>query len=277
LGDASKISLPKLEMLVGELEKFYTLGHVDIYGGELALLPTEYLQDLLGLFNAPINLVTNLSKLHDIFYDRKYSLSVSYDFTCRQGSDKVLENMVMLDRPLNVLTLCSPELLKIPVKDMVNIFNRIQTVESVEIKPYSRNQANDFTITKKEYEEFILAWINQPKEFVLTNEEIIESSLRGKRNAFSDDHLYITPDGLFAVLDFDENGLEYFKKLADVDEYKKWCEEEKTKVTSSFCGSCKFYGRCLTEHYRPIKSEDECDGGLGILQILETLPNIIKS
>jgi len=268
--------LPKLRELVAEIEETYNISHVDIYGGEVALLPDDYLSELLAVFKAPINIVTNLSQIKDVFHDRAYTLSVSYDFTCRTGSDIVLQNMVMMNRPLNILTLCSPELLKIPVKDMVNIFNNLQIVESVEIKPYSRNQANAFSVQKKEYEDFILEWVKHPKEFTFINEEIIEASLQGKRNAFSDDHLYITPDGFFAVLDFDENGLEYFKKLPGIAEYKKWCAEEKSRVASSFCGSCKFYGSCLTEHYRPVRSGDDCDGGLGILQVFETFPKVIE-
>jgi organic radical activating enzyme len=269
LADDAHASIASIEKRLQEVSQKYIIKQVDIYGGEIALLPEKYLSELLSKISAPVNFVTNLSKVIDIFYDTKYSLSVSYDFKCRQSSDLVLNNMLMIPRDIHVLILASPQLLNESVEKMVRTLNMLQMVKSVEIKPYSRNQANDHKVFKDQYEAFILEWLKYEKRFEFINLSLIQDALDGTRNAYSSDHLYITPSGKYAVLEFDSEEREYFLELESLDDYQKWVSAEKIKVARSFCNSCKYVGRCLTEHYRTVTKEEECDGGLGILTAME--------
>ena len=95
--------------------------------------------------------------------------------------------------------------------------------KSVEVKPYSKNQANQHTVTDAQFEDYILGLCEQYpafmtrydnqnliNDFTFTNELNILDSLDKSYNAYSDDHLYITPAGELAVLDFDKNNNEYF-------------------------------------------------------------------
>jgi hypothetical protein len=161
------------------------------------------------------------------------------------------------------LILASPDLIVKGVDAMIAQLNLLTNLSSVEIKPYSTNQANDFKVTHKEFEIFIQNWITSPvkKKFQFVNEDNIKRSLAGEKNAFSNDHVYITPHGQFAVLEFDINDREYFKSLDSIEEYISWAANEPEKNTSSICKSCKYYGKCLTEHYRYVKDlTHSCNG-----------------
>jgi CRISPR/Cas system-associated exonuclease Cas4 (RecB family) len=146
---------------------------------------------------------------------------------------------------------------------MISQLNLLTNLSSVEIKPYSTNQSNNFKVTDREFEIFIQKWITSPieKKFQFVNEDNIRKSLAGEKNAFSNDHVYITPTGQFAVLEFDLNDREYFKQLDSIEEYIDWAGNEPEKNTSSICKSCKYYGKCLTEHYRYVRDlTHSCNG-----------------
>ena len=59
------------------------------------------------------------------------------------------------------------------------------------------------------------------KKFDFINEARIIDSLEGRYNA-SNNHIYITPNGKFGVLEFDKNDNEYFKELDTFEEYEEW-------------------------------------------------------
>jgi hypothetical protein len=106
-----------------------------------------------------------------------------------------------------------------------------------------------------------------PKHYRFSNEEVLQDALEGLRNAFSDDHVYVTPSGRFAVLEFDLNDHEYFLELDSFDAYLQWCVLEKSRVYgASLCGQCEFSGKCLSEHLRKVTSwEESCNGGRSLL------------
>ena len=151
LDDTNRLDLRKLELRLHEILSYDTIEKVDLYGGELGLLPLDYWNDLIQLLNDfgidDINLVTNLSMLNDITLDDRVYTSVSYDFAAREMHEKVFKNMSLLDKPFSILMLASPELIKYDVDEMVETLNLLSNLQSVEIKPYSSNQANDLDIT----------------------------------------------------------------------------------------------------------------------------------
>ncbi len=101
-----------------------------------------------------------------------------------------------------------------------------------------------------------------PKNFEFINEYLLEDVLEKKRNSFSDDHLYITPEGKFAVLEFDLNDREYFLDCETYNDYLNWCKKEKIRVSkNTFCSKCEYFGNCLSEHLREVKNLDNgCNG-----------------
>lgn len=248
------------------------ISHVDLYGGEIGLLPDEFLNklidDIKSEYNPTISIITNLSAVRDVFLRDDIELSVSYDFDAREKQHIVLTNMMMLTRPFSVLTLASEKVINTDVNFMISTFNSLMNLKCVEIKPFSSTTHRNQKVTDLQFEEFIKEWIDSPieKNWQFINQDKIEDCLDGNYNAFSDNHVYITPSGNFGVLDFDLLGNEYFTELKTFDEYRAWTEKEKTAGISDICKNCKYFGGCLTEHYRYVTDlTNGCNGYKGLL------------
>ena len=269
LGDQKKIKPEKLNQLLSEVED--PIDHVDLYGGEIGALKRSYYDEIIEVirnwYTNPININTNFSKLDDRFFDDGVTLSVSYDFQAREKHELVFQNMMMSPKPISLLILASPRVITMDVDEMVQNLNLINSIQSVEIKPYSTNQANTFEITHRDYENFVIKWLESPiqKNFQFINYDNIVDSYNKDYNAWSDDHVYITPNGKFGVLEFDENDNEYFLELPTYNSYQQWAWREK-RVQSPICNSCTYFGHCLTEHYRYVKDlKNSCNGYRGLL------------
>lgn len=271
LKNRTKVNLSKLRSRLSEVSKAVEISHIDLYGGEIGLLQPDYFYGLKEVirqyYQGEININTNLSAFPDFFRDDDISLSVSYDFHAREKEQFVLNNMMNANKDLSVLILASPEVIKMDVDFMVATLNMVANVKSVEIKPYSSNQANQLDVTHADFENFVIKWLNHPnKNFHFENEWRIKDSLNGEYNAFSDDHIYINPNGNFSVLEFDGNDNEYFLELDTFNDYVRWTHKEKESNVSDICRSCDYFGRCLTEHYRYVMDlENSCNGYKGLL------------
>jgi MoaA/NifB/PqqE/SkfB family radical SAM enzyme len=269
LSDQKKISLERLDELLGDIPK---IDYVDLYGGEIGALKKDYFYGLKDTvrkhYTDEINIITNYSMLHDGFFEDDVYLSVSYDFEAREKSDLVYKNMLMSPVPIAVLILASPEVIEKDVEEMIAMLNMCSSIDSVEIKPYSINQANAHNVTHKQFEEFVVKWIEATttKNFQFVNQDKIYESINKEYNAFSDDHIYITPNGKYGVLEFDKNDKEYFLELDTWEDYIAWTQKEKADNVSDICKSCDYFGHCLTEHYRYVKDLDNsCNGYKGLL------------
>lgn len=273
LADKSKLDLFKLEEILLDINNSgYYVEHVDLYGGEVGLLSEDYIYELDSILqkngDPTINVITNLLKFHPYFNEEHVSLSVSYDFEAREKQDIVLQNILKTKKDIAILMLASPQVLGMEVNRMINMFNHIENIKSVEIKPYSSNQANVLNVSNLQFEEFVKKWIfsDIPKRFEFTNLTSIKNSLNKTYNAFSNNHVYITPQGKIAVLDFDRNDNELFVEMNSMSAYETWSKNEKIKVTSNlFCRECPYLGNCLTEHYREVKSIDKSCNGYRLL------------
>lgn len=267
LDDKTLLSLDKLNELLAEVTSTTKVQKVDLYGGELGLLPKQYWNDLIDLLHCynihDINLITNLSMVNDITLDERVYVSVSYDFDAREDHERVWRNMALLNKPFSILMLASPKLIVKDVDEMISMLNTLSSLVSVEIKPYSTNQANQFDIKFSDFENFIKKWItNKDKRFELVNELLIQDVINKERNSFSDDHVYITPNGKYGVLEFDLNDNEFFLEYDTLDQYYQWCNKEKERVTKNkFCSECTYFGHCLSEHLREVKDlTNSCNG-----------------
>jgi len=270
LADRNKIDLDVLDKRLGEITD--EIEHVDLYGGEIGALKKDYFYGLRDVirkhYKGDINIITNFSMLHEGFFEDDFYLGVSYDFDAREKHDRVFNNMLMSPVPIAVLVLASPKVIAMDVDMLISQLNLCSSIQSVEIKPYSINQANAHNVTHKQFEEFVIKWIESPvqKNFSFINQEHMKQSIMGFRNAFSNDHVYITPAGKFGVLEFDKEDKEYFLELDAYKDYLKWADQEPEKNVSDICKNCDYYGICLTEHYRYVKDLDNgCNGYKGLL------------
>lgn len=273
LSDKKLLPLDVLNEKLMEISLHEKIETVDLYGGELGLLPKDYWEDLINILHVngvyDINLITNLSMVNDITKDERVYVSVSYDFEAREDHERVWRNMALLERPFSILMLASPELIVKDPDQMIEMFNSLHNLVSVEIKPYSSNQANQLSITFSDFEEFVKKWIiNKTKKFRLINEELLDSVLDKTRSSFSSDHVYITPSGKYGVLEFDLNDNEFFLEYNTLDEYLNWCKLEESRVSKNkYCSNCNHFGHCLSEHLREVKSMDtSCNGFYNLIE-----------
>lgn len=274
LSDSKVLELDRLSDMLAHVCANATISHVDLYGGEIGTLSIKYQIELYFAirhhYSGQINVVTNFLRPIYITKFDGVDLSVSYDFEHRERHEQVWDNIVRSTKDMNVLVLATPEVMRGDVDEMISKLNSVHRVVSVEVKPYSPNQANQHASCHLDYEEFVKRWISSPvkKNFAFTNEREIKSAIAKTRNAFSDDHLYITPSGEFAVLDFDLNDNEFFKPVVNFSEYSEWCNKEKTSVkTNTYCSQCEYVGSCLSEHLRIVKDVSKsCNGYYNLIK-----------
>ena len=279
LQDQKKIHLNDLDSRLNEISKHRKIDWIDLYGGEIGALKKDYFYGLRDVirkyYDKKINIITNFSMLHEGFFEDDFYLSISYDFDAREKSNKVYQNMLQSKVPIAVLILASQNVIRKDVSEMITLLNMCSSITSVEIKPYSINQANQHNVSHKDFEDFIKKWINNPieKRFEFRNLDKIIDSYHGNYNAFSNNHVYITPNAKFAVLEFDDNDREYFLELDNFNDYMIWADKEKDGL-SDICKSCKYYGKCLTEHYRYVKDLiNGCNGYKGLQDYYEGMEN----
>ena len=271
LADKNKINLGDLDKRLSEVSKVMPISYVDLYGGEISVLGDDYfyaLKDTIRrYYQGEINIITNYASPKSYMHEDDISLSVSFDFEARERSDLVFANMLTCPVPISVLILASPKVINMDVGEMVQQLSMLSNIRSVEIKPYSTNQANAHNVTHKDFENFVLKWLSYDLPFEFENYHRIQESLEGKYNAFSSDHVYINPNGNFSVLEFDSNDNEYFLELNTFNEYIQWAKEEPIKNVSDICKVCTYYGKCLTEHYRYVHDlTNGCNGYKGLLE-----------
>lgn len=277
LASADLLDLGVLRDQLKRIHSRARIKHVDLYGGEVTLLPDAYVRELFAIlrevYPGQVNVVTNLSALPEWLARPDVDLSVSWDADLRQDHKAVFTNIVASGKPVHLLMLASPAMLAwsdAKLADVIDMLNLAGNVVSVEVKPYSANQANQHRFKNRDFEVFIQRWLSAERDFrfEFINEKNIQATLAKTRNAWSDDHLYITPQGDLAVLEFDGDHREYFRPLASVAAYEEWCREEKRRIsTNPRCTGCEFLGACLSEHLKDERDTvDSCDGFKGLVE-----------
>lgn len=271
LADENRIEIGLLTHRMSEVASHKHIEGVDLYGGEITYLDEKYVSQLLSVikqfYSGSINVITNLSFDRTFLYRSDINVVVSWDFKCREKWLEVYERMKHFPRTFRILMLASKCLLRQDVEQICDYLNSLPNLESVEIKPYSSNQANDQGISFKEHEEFIKGMItSKNREFELDNVALIEDSLNRTNNAFSDDHAFLNPNGKFSVLEFDEEDREYFKEFDNFDDYLDWTLDEKKQVyMNGYCSVCPYFGSCLSEHLREVKDINQSCNGYKLL------------
>lgn len=274
-----RLDLSKLESILQNIVSHTKITHIDLYGGEIGLLPLSYLKELefilAPFYNGKINVITNFSNIHKFFYQDNVEITVSYDYIYREHHNKVLLNIVKFEKPVHIIVLATDEIIINADNDILmmhEMFSTLGNVRSVEIKPYSSNQYNSQTCTYLDYEKYVQKWLKLDGDYELVNRKKIEDCLNHISSSYSDDHIYVTPQGKISILDFDETDNEMFLEVEGFEEYLQWCDNEKKRIIDSKCGECEFLGHCLSEHLKPVKNLDNgCNGFMNLLKRYENL------
>lgn len=284
LSDRKIVDTSVLIQRLTEISTFKNISHVDLYGGEISLLSEDQFFEILAaikvFYSGKINIITNFYKTPSFLFRDDIELSVSWDYKARERFEIVYKNMLQSTKDIHILMLASNELLRLnepEICKIIEMLNKVPMLQTLEIKPYSHSFFNSEANNFKAYENFVQKWINylNKMKFEFINVSKIKGCLTKDYSSWSDNHLYIQPNGDFAVLDFDNEGREYFKSLDSISEYELWCKMEKEKISSnSFCKSCKYLGHCLSEHLQEVKNiENSCNG---FFNLIEQNKNLIE-
>lgn len=252
------------------------IDHIDFYGGEISILDDAYLSKVFEtiefFFKGKINVITNLTLMNPTVLNHDLDLTVSWDFLFRSQFQEVYKNMLTLEKPFHILVLASYGVVTMDdekLNEMISLLNNIPKLVSVEIKPYSNNLYRSMDVPFELFEGWVKKWIARSESFnfEFINEKKIKSSLLNKLNSWSDDHIYITPSGKFAVLEFDDLNREYFKTMDSFNDYLFWTEIEKQKVRNNVvCKRCDYLGHCLSEHLQNVPEDAKsCNGFRNLL------------
>lgn len=274
LSDKTRLNLKKLDNILEHISQNVEITYVDLYGGEIGLIPVDYLDELYKVirkyYGGIINVITNFTVINQFFYYDGIQISVSYDYIYREQDERVIYNILSFNKDIHILTLVIDELIENSDEDiphMFKLFDGIKNIVSVEFKPYSTNQYNTQKSTYKDFEKYISKWLKLEGDYELVNRNLIRNVLNGTRTAYSDNHLYITPQGDMSVLDFDDNDKEFFLKIDNFDAYREWCKKEKEMIDNSpICSKCMFKGGCLSEHLKNVQDDGKgCNGFKNLL------------
>lgn len=185
--DKTNTKLMNLDRLKTELDK-YIFDEITLLGGELSILPEDYLNkllDLLETYNKPIYIFTNLYNIIPRFEQHK--LFVSWDFELRMHVDRVLNNMFLLS-DFSISTTVTKTLLRKDIKEVVQFYENFKNLRVVEFNAYHLNEKNHKEATStEEYAGFLKAIKLAKPNFV------VENFKRKKNNPFGD-KLVLDPD-----------------------------------------------------------------------------------
>jgi sulfatase maturation enzyme AslB (radical SAM superfamily) len=274
LEDRKLLDLDILDRHLDEIQRTSPIEYIDIYGGEISILPPTYVRELCSIiekyYKGEISIVSNFVRpekyfFHETFFNpQQYKLFVSYDFDCRQNHNQVWTNIQAYNGDINILCVATPCLMSKNIEDMIQFFNSSHNIVSVDIKSYSSSMHNDLGVKWSNYESFMQKWISAKtkKQFTCRIEYNLAECISGSRNAWNDNHIFISPSGNMEIIQFDPNGREYFTKLESLDEFFKYANLEKEKIKNNiYCSRCTWIGKCLTEQYREVlEINNSCNG-----------------
>lgn len=245
------MELNKLENKLSEISSQYDIESIDLYGGEICLLPDDYLMKLILLCKKYVNIIgviTNYTIDKKWLFDRNdIDLSVSWDYVFRDRNDEVLERIKNTKRELGII-LTSPELYD-KKYEVIDILNKLEGNYYIDIKPCMPSENNQCKCDLKKYQEFVLFMISNSKHKVLN-----QYYLDNPPNNLKTPHIFINPDCEVQKLKFNNNG-EYFETTSDYN-----------IELNDKCKSCKYFDYCQTEHDSYLDDGYDC---LGMKKLIE--------
>lgn len=249
-----------------------------MYGGEISLLGFSFLESIYRIIAsiAPIYIITNLSDLD--FCKKASCLSgVRIGTSLNKERDRypeTVQSLMRLDIPIDITSVVTPSLL---TKDTKTLLKEYQCIgRNVSFIQYSKSQTNlfQYNISNKEYEDFIkkiiYAYESGSYTFYLDNISLIKLALQKEYIPSMEKLIFITPENLFASIQYDDKNCEYFKTYSSLSDWQCDCRKEQT-IYTTHCKDCKYYKHCLAEHIRSWDPEDECCGMKGLLQFYENI------
>jgi sulfatase maturation enzyme AslB (radical SAM superfamily) len=260
------LDLAKLKEQLKELVQRDTIDTINLYGGEITLLPLSYIMKLIDICKeyAPVSIVTNYSnKAYNDFFNQQdldYSTSINEE----RDNNALTESALLINdnQNLSLIQVVTPSLLKRSPKEVLqhlDLFNL--NVGFLQYSPAKHARVN-YRISNRQYSDFLKGIIEEYKtgkyNFLVSNIIEIEEVIYNIYNPSMRSVLFMNPHNQFCCIQYD-NGLEYFQGFDSLDTWSEECGREELEY-KKMCGECQRYGHCYAEHIKPWATGDECCG-----------------
>lgn len=268
--DKTMLSIDILKQRFYELkQESFEIESIDIYGGNLCLLPISYIQQVIELcksYSENVRVVTNIESTFsvlDLAINMNCAVGVSLNDErqiWRKTVSKLKELSQNVKYKIDILSVGLPSLLQVKPSKILSFLSQLSCIKSFSVLPYSPSVNNhSFNVSNQQLENFLIELVKEYKK----NQHDFMLNLPDQSNPFMS-HLYIKPNGQLAVLQYDENQLEYFYELSDIKEFYSMLNKELKEFSN--CLSCSKYQQCCAEHLKQHNKDDVCCG----------LPNLIE-
>lgn len=266
--------------------RYGSLERIDIYGGEITLLPIDTAIELIEICKsfAPTTFVTNLSNpdISDEIVKRtgiKYAISVNDE---RPYNDTILERSFLTKyHPNSIIQVATPSLLAKSAKQILkeaSLFNT-EFVGFTQYFPSEKNNCNYQSKTpNSDYANFLIRVLDEylkgDYKFSIENLLDLELVFNDKYTPWMQEAIFIMPHNgslnNYACILYNRKGIERFHILNDLDEFDKLAHFEFYEAHTTH-SKCKYFGHCYAEHLRPWN--EEIDGCPGLFRVLEWYKN----
>lgn len=240
----------------------YHAGNIEIYGGDMALLPKPYVDEIITVCRKYTDFVTAIGNPWKGYDLNHYKDVLSINMERKDYYDNITK--LCENGATDVITVALPAEID---EDPVYFLDRYQgSTGSLFIIPYFKSVYNkecSHYLSNREYCEFLIrvidAYLDRSYTFTLANIGILEDARNGQYNPFADGSIYIGPDGRLGRPKYNENYEEYFCWYNTVEEWEGDTLKERREAIYT-CGTCQYYGKCVADHMRPFKPGDVCCG-----------------
>lgn len=260
----------------------YTIKRIELYGGDLGLLKSEYLKklhDTCSLFANDVHITINDVEKAIKCGFREDHINVSLN-DCRRDYDQNLKTLKEYPNTTALIVVTRNEINKgaeavlKPLIDM-NVIKQVTFIPLSNqdysepfqdlLKPGSTYRES---VLNKEYAQFMIDVFeylhNNDNKIVVTNaseiHDTIDENTRKAKKAVGEPtgpamegNVFITPSGNFACVEFLADGGEHFREYTHLRGWEKACTNDYFKRNRR-CGACEYFNNCLAEH---VKSRTE--------------------
>lgn len=232
--------------------------NLDIYGGEITILPEDYAKKFINILdyyrNKILNKITFVSNCLNVpnFWlnvFKKYDVCFSIDKQ-RKNYNKILNNIKKIDKENYFkFSLISVDIDHIDFQ----FLNSLSNLKSFSVKPYSPADKNI------KYKSYMLQDIKK----LITFPKLFKKIELPENTRDLVPHIFLLPDGKLYNIEYNDSGIEHFVPAFN-----------KLKNHSIECLCCEYYKQCFNEHYsgyKVQKNQEDCIGRKKVLKFLNDL------
>jgi sulfatase maturation enzyme AslB (radical SAM superfamily) len=270
------IDIDILRQQLDDVSVRYSIKNINLYGGEISLLPLSYLKRLIDFCNtySHVNVITNFSNPACNDFLKKEKVSVTTSINEERTNNQQTEYSLLLSDidNLSLIQVVTPSLLSKSAKEVLThleLFKR-----DMGFLPYSpaKFARVNYDISNRDFSNFMKDVISEYQtgnfyHFEIFNLEKLDDACADRYNPTMRAILFINPFNKYSCVAY-EGSQEYFKTFDTLEAWEVKCEEEAAAYEKK-CGHCKYYKKCYAEHLKEWSEDDECCGMKSLLEWYE--------